>query len=210
MPKQFASRGRAITTFCSQKLPFPLFYRIASRGFEHTAQPHPPSLWSVLFICHYPLFPAWSQWHPLPRLFVRWFVIVPVNGALPKEANQAGKVMSVYLLKEQKGKNYQWQTSMEHQEWMLKGEKTRNRSGKLSPSHRMQTDGMRAGAHTGYHPAGEEEWSPTRFSAKAQCTRDPDGQRCPFLSWLPRTLSRTRTSKQTQSQQWMRKFVQVT
>lgn len=37
---------------------------------------------------------------------------------------------------------------------------------------------------------------PTHFSAKAQCTRDPDGQRCPSQLSLSGTLSMERTNKQ--------------
>lgn len=44
-----------------------------------------------------------------------------------------------------------------------------------------QADGINTDVRAGYHPAREER-RPTHFSAKARCTRDPDGQRCPFQS----------------------------
>ena len=58
-----------------------------------------------------------------------------------------------------------------------------------------RADWINTDVHTGYHPARAER-RPTHFSAKARCTRHPDGQRCPSQSWLPGTVSRERKNKQ--------------
>lgn len=171
--KHFPARRRVITTFCSTKAPSPLAFLISS-----CLLPRPP-----LFLCGHPLPSAFllssrapQAIHTLTDLF-----LCPVITTLRHRQAMNGERVCLLANRQQQKRVKLWiihkhaiQTIITAQKWM-----EIKRCFKVN--HRRSTERQADGsdARTGYHPAGEER-RPTRFSAKARCTRDPDGQRCPF------------------------------